>query len=145
MKYNIDILRQAATSYLYAEQDYKDFCRRYLSAKKSGEFYKDSASWNLTYQARERDSSAAYDKLWDMCKLVGADPEAVLRVEKSIRRNSQYHRNWETEAHFTWFCRMFDWEESAPGSEEDYRRFVSAHDAEGDYWQSTGRRKAWIA
>ena len=129
MAYSIDVLREAAQAYCWAESDYRTLCVRFKAAKADGTYYGDRSARSALdreYDMRYRESGAAWEKLRDMCRLVDADMETVLRVEKSIRRNSQYAHNWEREAHLgpSWVWMGEDC--GGAGSEASYRRAVKA-------------------
>lgn len=147
MNYNISVLRSAVTEYCDAESNYRMHTVRMNRAKRDLSYYDNRQAWNNDNMTMYRASWSCYDKLFDMCKLVGADVSAVLAVEKSIRRNMQYQRRWESEPGFSrdWWTTLYEGacSDHEPGSEYSYRKTVETKDSDGDYWKSTGRRKAW--
>ena len=123
--YQIDVLRQAAEDYCYAHQDFLDCARRYKAAKISGEYWNNSAHYDSEYLRKDAEDTSAWMKLRDMCALVGADPSAVLAIEKSIRRHAQYQCNWDFMPHWgaSWM-----WQDEYcgfAGSEASYIKAVS--------------------
>lgn len=124
--WNIDVLRDAAESYCYAHQDYMTFCKQYRSAKADGTLYANKHQWDAEYTRKNDADSAAWEKLRDMCALVGADFCAVLAVEKSIRRHAQYRCNWDFLPHWGASWMWQDEYTGSAGSEASYIKAVSA-------------------
>jgi len=126
--YDVNTLRNAAEAYCYEQQDYMSFCKDYKSARESGsaEYWGHKQAMDRAYDRKYDSASAAYDKLLGLCALVGADLLTVLRVEKSIRRNSQYHHAWERSAHLgcSWYWQGEYYGQA--GSEASYIKAVSA-------------------
>lgn len=125
--YKVEFLRNAAEEYCYARTDYMLFAKEYKAAKADGSYYANKAEYETTYWRRYEQDSSAYDKLRDMCALVGADFETVLRVEKSIRRHAQYHHNWDFLPHLGASWRWNDEICGKAGSEASYCKAVSAN------------------
>ena len=115
MNYNIEILKQAAENYCYEESETKTYQKHYKKIRYTSAYYEKRDKWEALYWDHDHRSSAAWEKFRDMCQLVDADPDTVLRVCKSIRRNSQYQQHWMREAGFSWIGRA--------GSEESFRTF----------------------
>lgn len=125
--YNVDILLDSARNYCDCEQVYRDHSKRLSEAKKTGEYWDCMEGWNRDNNIYYHDSFAAWDQFINMCRLVSADHKTVLAAYKSIRRNMQYQRNWESEPrmYHSW---SFYGEDYEPGSYESFCRFVHKED-----------------
>lgn len=123
--YNVNVLLDSAREFCDCEQVYREHSRRLSAAKKSGEYWDCREGWNRDNYAYYKDSCAAWEQLVNMCKLVSADYKRVLPVYKSIRRNTQYSRKWESEPHMykSWDYYGEDYES---GSYESFIRFCHA-------------------
>lgn len=121
MVVNVDMSVFDAVVYdwCYAEGEYRTFCKAYTKAKKSGEYYRDSARWDRDYWDRSRSADAAWDALRQVCGLVNLNVNAVAAVFKSIRRNAQYQHRWAHEARFN-YNRQFQFEAKRAGSIESF-------------------------
>ena len=122
--YNVDVLLDAAREFCDCEQDYRDHSRRLSAAKISGEYFDCREGWNRDNWLKYQAASSAREQLVNMCKLVSADVQRVLACYKSIRRNMQYCRNWESEPHMyhSW---DFYGEDYEAGSYESFCRFCA--------------------
>lgn len=122
--YNVEVLMDAARDFCDLESDYCVFSKRYSAAKLSGEYYNRREDWERNYDHKYDAANSAWSALVNMCKLVSADVQRVLACYKSIRRNTQYCRNWETEPHMyhSW---SFYGEDYEAGSYESFCRFCA--------------------
>ena len=132
MKYNISILREAADGYTSAKEVFKSHIRNKAKKIADPKICGGKSGWELWYMVYERELSDKYAALHDMCRLIYADPNAVIAIEKSIRRNTQYQRNFQSEARLNSYLDA--------GSEDSYRRAVAAHEHWERHYESTGRR-----
>lgn len=123
--YNVDVLLDSARNFCDCEQLYCGHSRRLSAAKKSGEYWDCREGWNRDNHAYYVSANDAWEQLVNMCKLVSADVQKVVACYKSIRRNTQYRRNWESEPHMykSWSYYGEDYE---PGSYESFIRFCHA-------------------
>lgn len=132
MKYSISVLREAADEYASAKAQLREHVRNKAKKIADPKICSGKAGWELWYMVYEQELKDKYAALYDMCRLIYADINAVIAVEKSIRRNTQYQRNCQTEAHLNNYLDA--------GSEESYRRTVAAHEYWERSYESTGRR-----
>ena len=123
-KYNVDVLLDDARDFCDLESDYCVFSKRLSAAKLTGEYYNCREGWNRDYDHKYDAANNAWSALVNMCKLVSADVHRVLACYKSIRRNMQYCRNWESEPHMyhSW---DFYGEDYEAGSYESFCRFCA--------------------
>lgn len=115
--YKIEVLKNAAENYCYEEAETRAYQKKYSAIRYTREYYDHREKYDTLYWDHDRRSSAAWEKLRDMCELVGADFETVLRVCKAIRRNMQYQHHWDHEAGFSWL--------GMAGSEDSFRTFCA--------------------
>lgn len=119
IRLNMSAFDQAVSDYCAAEADYQTGAKQYQRIRYTQEYYANKAKYESDYWRRYEASDHAYSALRLLCDLVGLDVLSVLRVYKSIRRNSQYQHGWEREAHFS-SDRYFEFEPKKAGSIESF-------------------------
>ena len=100
--------------------------------------YLPTAEDRVCYERHSKESSCTWSAFVDACRLVNADPDAVLTTVKSMNRYEKRER-WQVCAHLP---SGYDWH-NLEDRKDTLRRFWSAPDPDADYFQSTGRRKPW--
>ena len=117
MNYRTDVLREAIQEALNATEEEKIHRLREpkieLGSHGAYERYIGrQQEWRTQVLIHEEREYWAWDMVQNMCRLIGADMEKAVAIEKAIRRNSQYHHHWQREAHIAW------------NQEDKYRRAV---------------------
>ena len=111
MKYSVEILRNAVADAIIAEDALQT---HYLHKD-----YTDIQSWRYYLNGFDTEAKCKWQALSVICTLVGADEATAIAIEKAIRRNTMYHRNWESEPRM---C-----------SDHSYRRAVAATQGPGTF------------
>lgn len=107
-QYKVEELRSMVQEWITAQQWYYEVERMERDARiyHSREAYASESAWFIALKTA--------------CKMLGVDMKTAIAVEKSIRRNTQYKRRWESEPHFSWW----NWDHT--GTEDSYRKAVAA-------------------
>ena len=93
---------------------------------------------HASYERHDKESSCTWSAFVSACRLVNADPNAVMATVKAMNRYEKRER-WQVCAHLP---SGYDWH-NHEDRKDTLRRFWSAPDPDTDYFQSTGRRKPW--
>ena len=135
--YNPEILVEMAQEYLNAENDARIFYRRHRpfpGALLDLPTVEDRAC----YERHDKKTSCTWSAFVSACRLVNADPDAVLATVKAMNRYEKRER-WQVCAHLP---SGYDWH-NYEDRKDALRRFWSAPNVGADFFQSTGRRKPW--
>ena len=122
IKLDMSAFDQACSDYCYYSEEYETFAKSYKQLKReacAAADYMEDIKIDCEYWRKYAERDRAWDALRLMCQLVRLNPDAVLRVFKAIRRNSQYQHAWDFEAHFS-YDRTFEFEDKRPGSIESF-------------------------
>ena len=140
--YNPEILVEMAQEYLNAENDARIFYRQHRpfpGAMLDLRTVEDRAS----YERHDKESSCTWSAFVSACRLVNADPDAVMATVKAMNRYEKRER-WQVCAHLpTGWCS--DCGEYGEYGEDRVRRFFANGDEWRGYFRSTGRRQPWAA
>ena len=107
-QYKVEDFRRMVQEWIVAQQWYCEVERMERDARifHSREAYASELAW--------------FTALRTACKALNVDMKTAVAVEKSIRRNTQYKRHWESEPHLSW------WNLDRTGTEDSYRKAVAA-------------------
>lgn len=111
MEYRIHILREAVEEAIGAEATYRRHTHEKLNIidKGKGSYIKRLNSWQRDNDLWFVESNEAWNKVRDMCRLIGTDEKSVIAIEKAIIRQQE----------------KTDWEKVLTPDEEAYRRNVA--------------------
>ena len=135
--YKPEILVEMAQEYLNAENDARIFYRRHRPFPGLPLVLQTEES-RISYERHDKESSCTWSAFVSACRLVNADPDAVMATVKAMNRYEKRER-WQVCAHLP---SGYDWH-NHEDRKDTLRRFWSAPDPDADYFQSTGRRKPW--
>jgi len=135
--YNPEILVSMAQEYLNAENDARIFYRRHRPFPGALLDLR-TAEDRITYERHDKETSCTWSAFIDACRLVNADPDAVMGTVKAMNRYERRER-WQVCAHLP---SGYDWHNHEDRI-DTLRRFWSVPDPDAVCFQSTGRRKPW--
>ena len=102
MNYHISVLRQAILDAFSAEEQYHDHIVNKAKKIADPRICGGAEGWRRWYEVYQKESDCKWEALSLMCRMIDVDMKTACAIEKSIRRNSQYHLGWQREAHLAW-------------------------------------------